>query len=138
MAGPGAVGAAPGSGDVVVVDEEVGDGVRGECAPGKVVVGVVVVVVVVVGAGPGAVGAAPGMRSRGGVGEGSVLLGGVPPGVVRAVCACSTRALVPVSSRITEWWTRRSIAAAVVIGSLKIRSHSLNTRLLVIITVRRS
>jgi hypothetical protein len=46
--------------------------------------------------------------------------------------------LVPVISTITEWWTRRSIAAAVVIGSLKIRSHSLKTRLLVIITVRRS
>ena len=46
--------------------------------------------------------------------------------------------LGPVISRMTEWCTRRSMAAAVVIGSLKILSHSLKTRLLVIITLRRS
>jgi len=55
-----------------------------------------------------------------------------------ACSAASARTLLPVISRITEWCTRRSMVAAVVIGSLKIRSHSLNTRLLVMITLRRS
>ena len=32
---------------------------------------------------------------------------------------------------MAEWWTRRSMAAAVVIWFLKIRSHSPNMRLLV-------
>ncbi len=36
---------------------------------------------------------------------------------------------------MTEWWTTRSMAAIVVIGSLKIRSHSENTRLVVITTL---
>jgi hypothetical protein len=36
---------------------------------------------------------------------------------------------------MTLWWTRRSIAAAVVVGSLKISSHRENGRLLVIITL---
>ena len=39
---------------------------------------------------------------------------------------------------MTLWWTRRSIAAAVVIGSLKIDSHFENGRLLVRITLPRS
>ena len=55
-----------------------------------------------------------------------------------ACSAASARTLVPVISRITEWCTRRSITAAVVMGSLKIRSHSLKTTLLVMITLRRS
>jgi len=76
---------------------------------GVVVVGVAVVGIVVVG----------------------VVVVGDSPCAARSECACSTRMLVPVISRITAWWTRRSMAAAVVIGSLKIRSHSLNTRLLV-------
>ena len=52
--------------------------------------------------------------------------------------AASVRKLWPVSSRMIEWCTSRSIAAAVVIGSLKILSHCEKTRLLVIITLRRS
>ena len=39
---------------------------------------------------------------------------------------------------ITEWCTSRSIAAAVVIGSLKIASQPENARLLVSITLPRS
>src|SRR5262249_34469110 len=52
--------------------------------------------------------------------------------------AASFRKLGPVSSRIVAWCTTRSIAHAVVIGSLKIRSHCENTKLLVIKTLRRS
>ena len=59
-----------------------------------------------------------------------------------ALMAPMTRRLVSVNyfcrSRITEWWTTRSIAAAVVIGSWKIWSHLENTRLEVIATQRRS
>ena len=39
---------------------------------------------------------------------------------------------------MTEWCTTRSIAASVVIGSLKMRSHSEKTRLVEIATLRRS
>ena len=39
------------------------------------------------------------------------------------------RLLFPPNSRMAEWWTRRSMAAAVVIGFLKIRSHSPKVRL---------
>ena len=58
--------------------------------------------------------------------------------VVWAFWAASARMLGPVNSRSVEWWTMRSMAQAVVIGSLKIRSHSENTRLLVISTLLRS
>ncbi len=34
-------------------------------------------------------------------------------------------------AQITEWWTTRSIAASVVMGFLKIRSHSEKTRFVV-------
>ena len=37
--------------------------------------------------------------------------------------ASSSRMLPPFISRMMEWWTRRSTAAAVVMGSLKMRSH---------------
>jgi hypothetical protein len=40
-----------------------------------------------------------------------------------AAWASSARTLVPTISRMTAWWTRRSIAAAVVMGSLKIRGQ---------------
>ena len=50
----------------------------------------------------------------------------------------SVRKLGTSNSSTTEWCTRRSIAAAVAIWSRKIRSHWLNTRLLVTITERRS
>ena len=49
-----------------------------------------------------------------------------------------TRWLAPSNSRIMEWCTSRSMAAMVVIGSLKIWSHFENTRLLVMSTLRRS
>ena len=52
--------------------------------------------------------------------------------------ASSSRMLSPFSSRMMEWWTRRSMAAAVVMGSLKMRSHCEKTMLLVMITLRRS
>lgn len=60
------------------------------------------------------------------------------PGVPTRSAASSARTLFPTISMITAWCTRRSIAAAVVIGSLKMRSHSLKTRLLVITTLLRS
>jgi hypothetical protein len=41
--------------------------------------------------------------------------------------------LGPVISRMTAWWMRRSMAAAVVMGSLKMRIQSLKTRLLVML-----
>src|SRR3954470_8565128 len=105
----------------------VGGGARGSAwGVGLACVAVGVVVV----AAPGVVGLAV-------VGS-SVVVGAVPPWLARSACAWSTRMLGPVISRITQWWTMRSMAAAVVIGSLKIRSHSLNTRLLVMITERRS
>jgi hypothetical protein len=50
----------------------------------------------------------------------------------------SSRKLGRFSSRMTLWWTTRSIAAAVVIGSLKMVSHFENGRLLVIRTLPRS
>ncbi len=49
-----------------------------------------------------------------------------------------TRWLDPSNSRIIEWWTSRSLAAIVVIGSLKIWSHWLNTRFELISKLRRS
>jgi len=76
--------------------------------------------------------------------------GGVAWGVQGGLCvvdyvawvirplAASARKLVPLSSRITQWWMTRSMAAAVVMGSLNIRSHCENTRFEVRITVRRS
>jgi hypothetical protein len=48
------------------------------------------------------------------------------------------RRLSPLNSRMIEWCTRRSTAAMVVIGSLKIWSHFENTRLLLTHTLRRS
>ena len=62
-----------------------------------------------------------------------VVVGGSP-----RFFAASLRMLGPVISMITEWCTSLSMAAAVVIGSLKMRSHSLKTRLLVMMTVLRS
>ena len=52
--------------------------------------------------------------------------------------AASARKLGPVSSRMTQWWISRSMAAAVVMGSLNIRSHWENTRFEVRITLLRS
>ena len=148
VAGTGAFGAAPGvevvGCDEVAVGVVVGFGLVGlpPVVRGVVVVGVVVVVgavalvgvVVVAGivvVGPAASEAAPGVTwvCAVMVVDGSLSFGLLPPW---SACAASIRMLGPVISRMTEWWTRRSIAAAVVIGSLKILSHSLKTRLLVI------
>ena len=52
--------------------------------------------------------------------------------------AASARKLVPLSSRITQWWMTRSMAAAVVMGSLNILSHWENTRFEVMTMLRRS
>jgi hypothetical protein len=51
--------------------------------------------------------------------------------------AASARKLRPVRSRITAWWTMRSMVAAVVMGSLNMRSHWENTRFEVMTTRRR-
>jgi hypothetical protein len=45
---------------------------------------------------------------------------------------------LPVSSMVVAWCTKRSMAAAVVIGSLEILSYWEKTRLLVVMMLRRS
>lgn len=96
VVGPGAVGAAPGIGVVVVVDEVVDEVVIGESAPGVVVFGVVVV-----GAGPGAVGAALGMGWM---------------GVTRLVMASKLSSTASSCSRrrsrraASTWWTSAYVA----------------------------
>ena len=72
-------------------------------------------------------GAHPGSREFGSTTHEAAV--GLPPFVDRLVAevpaffADSLRKLLPVSSRMIEWCTKRSMAAAVVIASLKIRSH---------------
>jgi hypothetical protein len=60
-----------------------------------------------------------------------------PQVVERALAFCALT-LSPSNSRMVAWCTNRSMAAIVVMGSLKIWSHFENTRLLVIIMLRRS
>ena len=54
------------------------------------------------------------------------------------VAALARKLSMPIRSRMTEWWTTRSIAAIVVMGSLKMRIQSEKTRLVVMMTLRRS
>ena len=65
--------------------------------------------------------------------------GGYPAGGFWAFSpALRARWLAPSNSRMMEWCTSRSMAAIVVIGSLKIWSHWLKTRLELIRMLRRS
>jgi len=64
--------------------------------------------------------------TQGGLGGDQAVVDSASLGIL--AFAASARKLGPVSSRMTQWWMSRSMAAAVVMGSLKILSHWENTK----------